>query len=81
MALSDTAPEARRRQLEVYRAMSAEQRIEVAIGLSEDVRRIALEGIQGRNPEFDEARVHREWLRILHGEELVARLLPRRSSR
>jgi hypothetical protein len=67
----------RRRQLDVYRAMDAAQRVELAVAMSEDVRQIALDGITARNPAFDEARVHHEWLRILHGDELASRLAAR----
>jgi hypothetical protein len=81
VTLRDTAPEIRRRQIEVYRGMRPDERVALAVALSEDVRRIALEGIRDRNPEFDEARVHREWLRILHGDELVPRLVPHNPSR
>ena len=51
------------------------------MAMSEDVRQITLDGIRARNPGFDEARVHHEWLRILHGEGLAARLSSRRSAR
>lgn len=81
MSLRDTAPEIRRRQIEVYRAIGPDERVALAVALSEDVRRIALDGIRGRNPDFDEARVHREWLRILHGDELVQHLVPHQPSR
>ena len=74
MALLDTAPEARRRQLAVYRAMTPQQRVELAVELSEAVRQIALDGIRRRHPDFDESQVHRHWLRLLHGPRL-ARLL------
>lgn len=72
--LADTDPEIRRRQLLVYRAMSPQQRIEVALGLSEDVRQIALDGIRSRGPALSHAQVHEAWLRLLHGPQL-ARLL------
>ncbi len=81
MALHDTAPEIRRRQLVIYRAMSADQRVELAFAMSEGVRRIALEGIRGRNPEFDEAVGHVERLRMLHADELVAPLVSHHSAR
>ena len=72
--LADTDPEIRRRQLLVYRAMSPQQRVEVALGLSEDVRQIAIHGIRSRDPALSDAQVHEAWLRLLHGPQL-ARLL------
>lgn len=74
MQLADTDPEVRRRQLDVYRTMTPQQRVEVALALSEDVRQIAIDGIRRRNPELSDAQVHEEWLRLLHGPQL-ARLL------
>ena len=74
MTLRDTAPEIRRRQLDAYRAMDPGQRMELALAMSEDVRQITLVGIRTRNPSFDDTKVHHEWLRILHGDELAARL-------
>ncbi|MEW6471398.1 MAG: hypothetical protein AB1679_03925 [Actinomycetota bacterium] len=80
MTLRDTAPDVRRRQLDVYRAMEPRRRVEVAVAMSEQVRQIALEGIRARNPNFDDARVHHEWLRILYGDELASQLAARCSS-
>lgn len=81
MPLLDTTPEIRRRQLAVYAAMSPEQRIEAAIGMSEEVRAIALDGIRSRNASADPAEVRREWLRILYGQHLGDRLADHRPLR
>jgi hypothetical protein len=72
--LADTDPEIRRRQLDVYRTMTPQQRIEVALGLSEEVRQLAIDGIRNRYPAMSDGQVHEEWLRMLHGPQL-ARLL------
>ena len=74
MHLADTAPEARRRQLDVYRAMRPQQRVEQALALSEEVRRIAMDGIRSRNPAFDDEQVRGELLRILYGAGLAGKL-------
>ena len=81
MTLRDTSSEARRRQLDAYRAMDPARRVDIAIAMSEDVRLIALEGIRARNPTFDEAQVHYEWLRILHGKDLADKLAALYSAR
>ncbi len=81
MTVRDTAPEIRRRQVGIYRRMSPDQRVELAVSLSEDVRLVTLDGIRHRNPDFDDRRVHREWLRILHGDELLGHLASHRTSR
>lgn len=36
MSLADTAPEARRRQLAIYRSMSPERKVEIAFAMSEE---------------------------------------------
>jgi hypothetical protein len=70
--LADTDPEIRRRQLATYRAMSPQQRVDIALRLSEEVREIAMEGIRRRNPASNEAEAHRQWLRLLHGRRMAA---------
>jgi hypothetical protein len=72
--LRDTAPDIRRRQFDIYRAMLPGQRVELAVVVSEDLRQITLDGIRARNPSFDDVQVHLEWLRILYGDRLAARL-------
>lgn len=42
--------------------------------MADEVRQVTLAGIRHRNPEFSDAEVHREWLRILHGDALAALL-------
>jgi hypothetical protein len=39
--------------------------------MSEEMRRVAVDGIRARNPTFDDAEVHLEWLRILHGSRMA----------
>jgi hypothetical protein len=71
MGLADTAAESRRVQLNVYRAMSPERRVDVALAMSEDARRITLEGIRARCGWLDDDGVRRELLRILLGTSLA----------
>jgi hypothetical protein len=66
--LRDTDPAVRRRQLEAYRRMTPQQRVELAFQMSEDLRAISLAGIRARHPELDEAAVAEELVRILHPE-------------
>jgi hypothetical protein len=74
MRLADTDPEIRRRQLGLYRAMTPQRRVELALSLSEEVRAVAIDGIRSRNPTMNEAQVHQEWLRMLHGPQLARAL-------
>ena len=65
--------------LEVYRfaseSVSGAERVRRAVEMAEDAKSIAIAGIRFRNPDFSEAEVHAEWLRLLHGDELVRVLL------
>ena len=63
MAISDTTPEARAKQEEILRAMTGEQRMELAYEMSMFVREIAREGIRRDHPDWTEAQIKRELLR------------------
>jgi hypothetical protein len=63
VAITDTTPEARARQLEILRAMSGEQRVMLAYEMSMFMREIAKEGIQRDHPDWTEAQIARELLR------------------
>src|SRR5439155_521220 len=75
MVGTDTAPEVRRRQLETYRAMTPERRVDAMLSMSEELRQITIEGIRTREASLDEEGVHRELLRILHGRPLAATIV------
>jgi len=64
VAMSDTSPEARAKQLEIVRAMSGEERMTLAYEMSMFARELAKEGIRRRHPDWSEAQVDREWLRL-----------------
>ena len=64
MPLSDTSPEAQAIQLEIYRAMSGEQRLLLALEMSDFVRDLAKARIRREHPEWPETEVTREILRI-----------------
>jgi len=61
---TDTSPAAQAVQLEVLRAMSGEQRILLAFEMSLFARELAREGMRREHPEWPEARVARELLRL-----------------
>ena len=64
MPHTDTSPAAQAVQLEIHRAMSGEQRIQLAFEMSLFARELAKEGIRREHPEWPEARVARELLRL-----------------
>ena len=64
MTMTDTSPEARARQDEILRAMSSEQRFTLAYEMSMFARDLAKEGIRRDHPEWTEAQIARELLRL-----------------
>ena len=64
MAISDTSPAARAKQDEILRAMSGEQRMTLAYEMSMFARDLAREGIRRDHPEWTEAQIARELLRL-----------------
>ena len=76
MPRSDTSPEVRRRQIDAYRSLSADERMALGIDLSESMRRVTIDGIRSRHPEFGDRQVAEELIRIWHGLDLLALSLP-----
>jgi hypothetical protein len=62
--ITDTRPAAREVQLRVHNSMSGEQRLLLAFEMSLFARDLARAGIRRDHPEWDEARVDRELLRL-----------------
>lgn len=69
----DTAPDARRVQIEVLRRMAPEERVRVAVAMSEEAREITSAGICASHPGWTEERVLRELLTRIYGADLVER--------
>jgi hypothetical protein len=63
----DTNPEAAAVQQEIFRRMTAAERLRLALEMSESVRNVALAGLRSRRPELSEKDLSRELIRIMHG--------------
>lgn len=61
---SDTSAEAARVQIEAQRRLGEEGRLRTAFDMSMTARALAAAGIRRDHPEWDDARVKRELLRI-----------------
>ena len=72
----DTSPEAHRVQQEVWRSMPEEKRLRLALAWSSFIRRVALQGVRERHPEYDDWQVKLAWLRKTMGDEAFFRLFP-----
>jgi hypothetical protein len=73
---TDTSPAAQAIQLEIYRAMSGEQRILLAFEMSLFARELAREGVRRDHPDWPEARVARELLRLAFFPEPLPTWIP-----
>jgi hypothetical protein len=62
--ISDTSRAAQSLQLQIHRAMFGEQRLLLALEMSLFARELAREGIRRDHPEWTEAQVARELLRL-----------------
>ena len=76
MLHTDTSPAAQVVQLEILRAMSGEQRILLAFEMSSFARELAREGIRREHPEWPEAHVARELLRLAFFPEPLPSWIP-----
>ena len=76
VTLSDTTPEAQSIQLRILRSMSGQQRMLLAWDMSLFARDLARAGIRDAHPEWTDAEVARELLRLAFlPESLPAGLL------
>lgn len=68
---SDTTVDAAAVYVASYSSLSGGERVERSMAMAEETKQITLAGIIHRNPGFSADEVHREWLRILHGDALA----------
>lgn len=73
---TDTTPEAAAFQQALYRAMTGEQRVALAVKMSEMAREITRDGIRHRHPEYSDEQVKLALFRILVGDELFRKAWP-----
>jgi hypothetical protein len=70
--VSDTDDEARRLQAQAARRLGPDGRVALAIEMSDDLRRITLEGLRERNPGLSEDELVRSLIRLWHGVDVTA---------
>ena len=76
MRARDTSRDAHEHQLRIYRSMKDEERAGLALQMSDDIRRIAAEGIRQRHPEYGDHEVKRALVALLYGVEAAAKVWP-----
>ncbi|MGI9429573.1 MAG: hypothetical protein ACR2NM_13000 [Bythopirellula sp.] len=68
---TDTSREAYDVQLELLRQMSPVERLKKTLSLSRQVKRMSMNAIQRRYPEFDENAIRLKFIHLNYGEALA----------
>ncbi|MHC4620036.1 MAG: hypothetical protein ACYTEQ_20000 [Planctomycetota bacterium] len=71
---SDTTIEAARKEYEILRTLDPHTRAEMAFELSDNLRSIVESGVRLRHPDYDEAKVRQQVLRLMIGESLFQQI-------
>jgi hypothetical protein len=74
--VTDTSPDAAAVQRALYRAMTGEQRVALALKMSMMAREITLDGIRHRHPEYSDEQAKFALFRILVGDDLFRKAWP-----
>ena len=72
----DTTPEADQLQLEIFRRMGPEKRLQAGIALSQLCRKLLLEGVRMRHPEYNERQIELAVIRLMLPEDLFLAAYP-----
>ncbi len=70
----DTSQDAHDVQVGLYRSMRSEERSALALRMSDDIRRVAAEGIRERHPDYSEAEVRRALVALLYGADAAMKV-------
>lgn len=65
--LGETHSDAEAIQQEIFRRMTPEERLGLALEMSESLRRVALDGLRSRRPELSEQELSAELMRLMYG--------------
>jgi len=68
---TDTSQDAQAVQLDLWRSMSGQQRIQKVTMLSTRLRNMSFDAIRRRHPEFSEDQVRLKFIELTYGEELA----------
>ena len=76
MEFSDTSREARQIQIEIFRRMGPEGRLNKALELAELSRQLLTEGVRRRHPDYSDEEVRLAVIRLQLPEELFRAAYP-----
>lgn len=71
---SDTSIDAEEVQLNLWRAMSGEERIQKMAALSSRLRDMAFDAIRRRHPEFSEQQIRLKFIELTYGKDLATKV-------
>jgi hypothetical protein len=74
--ITDTTPAAENRQHEIFKRMSGERKLLLAMSFSDQIRDIAIEGLRRRHPLVSE-----ESLKAIYFKEMFGVTIPHRAER
>ena len=76
IAPADTLPEAAQVQFEIFRRMSPNKRLQLALRMGDSLRQVVAAGVRHRQPEISEDQVRRIVIHLTLGEELFRQANP-----
>ncbi len=74
--MRDTAGDAEKKQIEILRRMGPEGRLHAAIELTRISRKLLLEGVHKRHPDYNELQIRLETIRLTLPKELFSTAYP-----
>ena len=72
--ITDTTPEAEERQHEIFRQMSGERKLLLAMAFSDRIRDIAMEGLRRRHPTASEEALKAIFIKEIYGVTMPQRI-------
>ncbi len=76
----DTTAAVRRIQVEAFRRLDGPSRLRMALEMSEEALQVTRAGVRHRHPDWTDAAVHDELLRLTLGRKLATAVLERSRS-
>ncbi len=73
---ADTTREAALVQLQIYKKMTPQRRLELAFALSAELRELVASGVRARHPDYDDNQVRLAVARLTLGDKLFGAAYP-----
>jgi len=73
---NDISRQCTEKEIEMYRRMTAEQRVRLSMRLTETWRNRIVAGVRRRHPNYTEQQMRMAVLYLMHGKELFQKVYP-----